>query len=568
MSETNQEFRMNVVHLVADTNLFFECKALEQLPWSELGYDEIVLLLTKPVLDEIDKHKKSSGRTRARALEIFGRIRGMLTAETKEVEIQSSAPRVLLRSHSSAKPDPNLKDELDYGKTDEKLVGIVSMLSSSAEGYEVKLFTDDTGPAMTAADFGVPFLMISPDWRRPSAETPEDKRIKELEKENALYRSQEPKIEIGKCDVANEQGHILVKRLVAVPLTTEEVETLVEDLRAKHPLVEDFLPPPNKVTKDWQGVVTTVEYSSPSQEKLEKYRKIDYPNWLDRCREALRTIHQGRDLIEAPVLVRWPMVNTGTRPASQVRIEFEAKGPLALRRIIDEDDSDDEGDEEIVETIEAVSPARLPSPPKPPPFEEKITRTDPPPVTSTKPNSDLAALIASGLPPDRGAALARAAAGMLGPTDRLSQQLKELSSLGGLAALKHTDLFGSQNSAFRPVARTSPVLLDPLPRSSIADFASRIPGPRDPERFYYDWPKDEDVKEGALTCNLWRHHSEVEIFDFEVVFTGEDAARGTVECTVHADNLTVPARARLVVSRQIESLSMLETAKALVDACD
>ena len=42
------------LYLVADTNLFFECKSLDQLPWSELGADPIVILLTKPVPDEID----------------------------------------------------------------------------------------------------------------------------------------------------------------------------------------------------------------------------------------------------------------------------------------------------------------------------------------------------------------------------------------------------------------------------------------------------------------------------------------------------------------------------------
>ncbi len=557
---------MNTVHLVADTNLFFECKSLEQLPWSELGYEEIVLLLTKPVLDEIDKHKKAPGRTRSRALEIYGRLRGMLMTEAKEVEIQSGPPRVLLRSLSSAKPDPNLKDDLDYGKNDERIVGIVSALSSEAEGYEVKLFTDDTGPAMTSADFGVPFLMISPEWRRPSAETPEDKRIKELEKENALYRLQEPKIEIGKCDVADERGHIVVKRVLAVPLTAEEVEAFVEKLRAKHPLVEDFSPPPTKVSKDRRGGVTTVEYSSPSKEKLEQYHATDYPNWLERCREVLRAIHEGRDEIEAPLLVRWPMVNTGTRPASQVRIEFEAKGPLALRRIIDGDDGD-HAEEEAEEVVGAVPAIRLPSPPKPPAFEERITKTQPPVVTSTNRNSDVASIIASGLPSYRGDALARAAAGMLGPTERLSQQLREISSVGRLAALKHPDWLVSRDAVYRPVLDASPSWLEPLPRTTIADFASRIPGPRDPERFYYDWPQYQEVKEGALTCSLWRHHSEVENFDFEVVFTVEDAAKGTVECTVHADNLTTPARARLVVVRQVESLSMIETAAALVEAC-
>lgn len=68
------------LHLVPDTNLFFEFKALDQLPWEELGRDPIVLLLTKPLLDEIDRHKKGTGRTRDRAMDIFGRFRAMLEA--------------------------------------------------------------------------------------------------------------------------------------------------------------------------------------------------------------------------------------------------------------------------------------------------------------------------------------------------------------------------------------------------------------------------------------------------------------------------------------------------------
>jgi hypothetical protein len=61
-------------------------------------------------------------------------------------------------------PDPGLKDHLDYDKADERLVGIVSTLSSQAAGSEVKLFTDDGGPAGTAADLGVPLLMIDQKW--------------------------------------------------------------------------------------------------------------------------------------------------------------------------------------------------------------------------------------------------------------------------------------------------------------------------------------------------------------------------------------------------------------------
>jgi PIN domain len=158
------------VHLVADTNLFFECKALDQLPWQNLGFDPVVILLTKPTLDEIDKHKKATGRTRSRALEIFGQVRSMLSTSTEELEIRASAPRVLLRRSTHIKPDDALKEVLDYSKTDERLVGIVSTLNASASGHLVKLFTDDTGPAVTADGLNVPYLMIDESWRRPASQ--------------------------------------------------------------------------------------------------------------------------------------------------------------------------------------------------------------------------------------------------------------------------------------------------------------------------------------------------------------------------------------------------------------
>jgi PIN domain len=231
------------VHLVADTNLFFEFKALEQLPWVELGYDTVVTLLAKPVLDEIDKHKKANGRTRARALEIYSFVRGMLTSSVQEVEIQRSSPRVVLRIRPNVKRDAALEEELDYTKPDERLIGIVSTLNTEASGYTVKLFTDDTGPAATADSLGVPYLMINEGWRRPPSETTEEKRVKELERDLSTYRAQEPKIPISSCETTDESSVVEVTRRVATPLTKVEVERTLEALRSKHPLLTDFTPP-------------------------------------------------------------------------------------------------------------------------------------------------------------------------------------------------------------------------------------------------------------------------------------------------------------------------------------
>jgi hypothetical protein len=94
------------------------------------------------------------------------------------------------------------------------------------------------------------------------------------------------------------------------------------------------------------------------------------------------------------------------------------------------------------------------------------------------------------------------------------------------------------------------------------------PPRHDPEAFYFDqWSQDTPVKKGALTCDLWRHHTDPEVFELEVQFTGADEACGTVECTVHAENLTKPQQQRAIVGRRVRHLSLTNLAAAMVADC-
>jgi hypothetical protein len=548
--------------LDADTNLFFECKPLEQLPWGELGHDPVVLLLTKPVLDEIDKHKKGTGRTRARALEIFGLVRGMLGADKREVEIRQESPRVLLRLEAT-RPDVGLKDDLDFGKTDERLVGIVSTLHAEGGGRVVKLFTDDTGPASTASGLNVPFLMIDPGWRRPPAESSEARKIKDLEKDLATYRAQEPRISIGPCENADASNAIMVTRRVAEALTEAEIEEVIRSLVAKHPQRTDFTPPtPSSVTKA-SGEVIRTEYLPPSDEALAEYHDIQYPRWIDACWDILANLHEGRDVAEPPLIIRWPMNNTGTRPASQVRIEFLAKGPLRLSRIPHDEETVEVGDEaEATAPLAAIQ--RFPSPPKAPPFRENVIRTPPPPRPQpmTRTASLTASQIASDLLKPRHGSLARAI--MEGERTSLLSQAQRF----GLShsAAEAADLL-SRSTWMDPHGSVLGVAATPM-AFPMPDFAGLSRGARrDPETFYWDWPEDEAVKSGALTCELWRHQTDLEMFEFEVSFEREGEARGTVECTVHAENLTRPEQARCIVGRVVEGFSVRDVADAMVAAC-
>jgi hypothetical protein len=561
------------LHLVPDTNLFFEFKALDQLPWAELGHDPVVLLLTKPVLDEIDKHKKAGGRTRDRALDIFGRFRAMLESEANDSEIQPAGPRVLLRRMTMVRPDPDIEEHLDYNRPDERLIGIVSTLSKGARGYQVKLFTDDGGPAGMAQDLGVTFKMIPQAWRRPPAETTEAKQIRDLKKVVEVYQNQEPKVAI-RCEAAGGDGIVTVAGKTAIPLTETELEELVEALRLKHPLRKDFMPPDPTTSTDTWGVTKTVTYSAPAADDVANYRDRLYPKWLDDCRAALRRVHVGRDEQAPPVTLQWAMSNGGSRPAERVRVEFVAEGHVELLRPRPaQDDDEDEDDTEP----NAVSPEplrRLPTPPKPPEFGKAIATSQP---TRTTPSTAV---------PARGVSLSslRGMDHALG-NFAVPKSAVERLAMGGAFAHPMSEQMRRMQDAINGVARHDALMRSML-NPTVSSMVDRVPmpvvmpirdlsltrflppPPPDPEEFFYDsWPAGLPVQTGALTCQLWRHQAEKEVFEFDVVFDKEGDARGVIECTVHADNITVPPQKKVVVERKVEAVSMLDVARAMVDAC-
>jgi hypothetical protein len=561
------------LHLVPDTNLFFEFKALEQLPWEELGHDPIVLLLTKPVLDEIDRHKKGTGRTRDRALDIYGRFRGMLEAGLGDSEIRASGPKVVLRRMTTVPLDPDLKEQLDYDKADERLIGIVSTLNKRATGHEVKLFTDDGGPAGMAQDLGVPFKMIDRAWRRPPAETTEAKQIRELKKDLAAYRDQEPKIAI-RCETADADGLVRVVGKAATPLNEPEVDGLIEALRLKHPLRSDFTPPPTKTTTDTFGETTAVEYAAPADDEIANYRDVRYPGWVEKCRETLRNVHVGRDEEAPPVLLRCAMCNDGSRPALRVRIEFETAGELALLRPKTADDDEDAKADDQSTPDPAL---RLPPAPKPPAFREHVTREAPPATPPPSRGVPLSSL--RGVGPLGGYERAMSAAEMLGIAGRFpdpaSAAMKRLQDsimgVSGLDAVMRGALDPTMRSALDPTMRSivDPIampVIEPIRGISLHQF--RRPEPPKPEEFLYaDWPTGRPVQKGAFSCQMWRHRTGDEKFECEVLFGKDGDARGVVECTVHADNLTTPQQAKVIVERKIEVVGMLDLAKAMVEAC-
>ncbi len=534
------------LHLVADTNLFFEGKKLEDLPWHELKADPIVLLLTKPVLDEVDRHKKSTGRTRSRALAINKQIRATIVSGSSEIEISRSSPRVVLRLAAATSPSEKYASALDYDRADERLVGIVAALQAASPTTEVALFTDDIGPAALAHSHGIACKMIPDTWKRPQAESADEKVIRELSQELRAYRAQEPEIEIAKCESADERNVVTVIRRTARPLSEAQIEAILAALQRKHPACTDFTPPaPIRVSRA-SGVTETTEFERPAPEAIAHYYDTTYPSWIQSCRSALVGLHESYPAQEPSLFLSWKLRNVGSRPASRARVQFNAQGGVQLLRLPRTAGSDNSTSMEDAARSWAET-RRFPPAPKPPPFVEKTTR---------------AALHASRF--DLESARNLTYAGIGSDTIRISNVLKDFGALPQISATATlAELLSKQAHGLHGLERT-PFLAPSL----LAAVEGAEPKQRDPERFYFDdWPKAEAVSRGALTCELWRHKGDFELFRFQVLVAGSGPARGVVSCTVHADNLTQPTTATIVVKRDVQTVDINDVALAMVEAC-
>ena len=106
-----------ILSFFPDTNLFIQCRPLEELDWSEwTDFEEIHLLVCRTVQREIDQRKnRGNDRSAQRARKTSSLFRSII--ETGYKVIQDEGPQVKLVLESSSVLSPELKDRLDYEQT-------------------------------------------------------------------------------------------------------------------------------------------------------------------------------------------------------------------------------------------------------------------------------------------------------------------------------------------------------------------------------------------------------------------------------------------------------------------
>jgi hypothetical protein len=153
--------------LFPDTNVFLQCRALQELPWGDATHaDEIELLIGAPVQDEIDRLKGDGNSRRARrARETNSLFRRALASPEESLTLREMAPKVALRFPPPLPPKRETAETLDLTRPDDQLLDEVMHFRRT--GPSAQILSGDTGMMLRARRLGVPLIAVPDSWLLP-----------------------------------------------------------------------------------------------------------------------------------------------------------------------------------------------------------------------------------------------------------------------------------------------------------------------------------------------------------------------------------------------------------------
>ncbi|EOA5503410.1 hypothetical protein ACH4P7_001908 [Enterobacter hormaechei] len=327
------------IYLFPDTNLFIQCKPLHELDWAGWKeYDEVCLIVSRPIQAEIDKQKGGgNSRLSKRARLTSSIFREILLSDKKYREVRSSKPIVRLYLRQDIKVDESLSDQLIYSERDDQLVGVVSSFCKLNNENQAFILTHDTGP-MTSADMvGVKFIPIPDEWLLAPESSESDKQIAKLQTELSRLKKTEPDISVH-FENKTEDGIELnqLKRCIFSPLTTEEISNLIKKITVNIPLSTDFGPKEpsddNELTTNFyhSRIGITREFIVATEEQIKNYKDKEYPSWLESCKDNLSNCHEIFNALFTSPRMTISLCNIGTRPAKDALITLSTKGDFLI----------------------------------------------------------------------------------------------------------------------------------------------------------------------------------------------------------------------------------------------
>jgi hypothetical protein len=298
------------ITIVADTNLFLQCKALAEIDWLLLFPEvlEIEVIVARVVIGELDRLKNDGSSRRARKARTAVSQFGEMLRSDDAIVIKKTTPHVVMRFAPRAQMRASDHPELDLSMNDDRFVA--EAIELRAIGKSPVIITADIGVELTCKELGVRAFAIPEQWRLPPESDATEKELRRLQDESR----KQPSIKI----FFNDQLGNDVKQLDVVVLEMSSWDDAIKAkvLRAilrKHPM--------SKVTYD-PSPFASLSFGTFSRHDVERYRD-DYEDWRRGTEKWLDEIPELLELRGRIFAFELKINNSGQSPGEQLRLDLE-----------------------------------------------------------------------------------------------------------------------------------------------------------------------------------------------------------------------------------------------------
>jgi hypothetical protein len=347
--------------LFVDSNFFLQCKKYEQLPWRNLtDQNRITILISSPVLKEIDKLKNDGNSRRSkRARGTTALFRKILNTSNflQSVTIKNIELTLSFAKNYTLAELTQVAEGLDMNNPDDQILACVrNYIRNSENDYQNCFFlSNDTNPLIVAARNNIPAIEIPDDWLLPPENDEKDREIMALKKQLIEFQNNVPQFSIDfliskeKLISYNSNEYIVSAGGYKI-LDDREIDELVQEFLKTHPLQTNFEGKPTSLDKVIHPLET---YYPPSEDAIKRYKDL-YNKWETDIRDMI----SGYIDIHSKTTNAIPFVlsikNVGNVPAKELFVDFNvlAGGVLAYP--------------DFQEEVEHLERKFYPTPPKPP----------------------------------------------------------------------------------------------------------------------------------------------------------------------------------------------------------
>lgn len=292
-----------------DTNIFLHFLDINQINWLSVVHCKKCCLAISPiVIDELDKYKDCHNRKGKRAKNALKMIEKHLSDDITEIR-----PNVNLHIINN-KPTSNTyeKYSLNFEEQDHRLFASILDYKEANPNDEIFICTNDIGPRIRAKQYKIKPLELEDKYTLKVEPDAKDIKIKELEKENLLYKNQCPKLDITFLDDKNTLSVDKNKEFTNKDIFIHEHISNEEVL---HPVMLD------ESNISTQFGMRLVNPMAPSKEQRDIYN-LKREKYLSEFKVYLETLYDYELLYKQSLNIKTLIKNSGTIPATCIDIHF------------------------------------------------------------------------------------------------------------------------------------------------------------------------------------------------------------------------------------------------------